>query len=488
MFMTRREFSVLTASTTAFLLSGCKPAKPRLRKEVNALSSTELASYRAGVDAMQHLARDNALSWDYQRAVHSIPPGGSADNPLADPAGTASFWRKCHHHTDHFFDWHRWELFYYEEILRQVCGDPKFNLPYWDYFTDAHLPVAFRPPTSGTNVLAHARNSALNDGTGELNVAPTGMSTTSLPSFQSYFEYNPHDITHGQVGGDMVSVPTAALDPVFYAHHCNVDRGWDVWLKQGGGRVNPTGSWPTTSFDFQSVSGPKTPTAGGADTPEKMGYTYTPAPPYKLPPDVLDLLRKLAQRYRYRIPKPIPPIPPEPGPDPAPWRSLAVVEGFELDGVPTVLPVAPSPDALKSFSDASRQKDLEVALTFTNLRATEFARQGGYFYQIFLVPSARALSDAKVEQAAELRGINAFSLSVAAHEGHAEHGGPSRYVITLDAQARELLARAASADPAFVFVRRGLIIKGQEDESNADKVLFIFDDVRLEVRSSNARK
>lgn len=488
MLMTRREFAVLTASVTATLLTGCKRRKLRLRKEVNALTAAELASYRAGVDAMQQLARDNLLSWEYQRSVHGTLPASSG-NP--DPPGTANYWRKCHHHTDHFFDWHRWELLYFEQICRQLCGDNKFTLPYWDYFADAHLPVAFRPPSSGTNVLAHGRNASLNDGSGELNVAATGMNETALFDFQSEFEFNPHDITHGQVGFDMGSVPTAALDPVFYAHHCNVDRCWDVWLRQGGGRANPAGTWPATTFDFQTVSGPKTPTAGGADTPEKMGYTYQPPrrpfPPHDLAVN-LELLRKLRERYRYRIPKPIPPPPPEPGPDPAPWRTLDAVEGFELDGVPTVIPVASTPVALKSFADSARQKNLRLALTFTNLEATELAKKGGYFYQVFLVPSARALSDGKLETAAEVRGINTFSLSVAEHAGHAEHGGRTRYLIELNAAARDLLARSAASDPAIVFVRRGLIIDGREDESNADAALFRFEDLRLEASAGGAQK
>jgi tyrosinase len=29
----------------------------------------------------------------------------------------------------------------------------------------------------------------------------------------------------------------AALDPIFYLHHCNIDRMWAVW--NGGGKANP---------------------------------------------------------------------------------------------------------------------------------------------------------------------------------------------------------------------------------------------------------
>jgi tyrosinase len=163
------------------------------------------------------------------------------------------------------------ELFYFEEIVRQLCGDTSFNLPYWDYFTDAHLPPAFRLPATGTNVLAHQRSTWLNDGTGAINVEPRGMDEIAFAAFQNMFEWNPHDITHAQVGFDMVNFRTAALDPVFYAHHCNIDRYWDRWLQQGGGRANPTGAWASTPFNFQTVSGPKTPTAFDADTPTKMG-------------------------------------------------------------------------------------------------------------------------------------------------------------------------------------------------------------------------
>ena len=482
MSMTRREFTLLSASVTAVLVTGCKRRKLRLRKEVNALSVAELASFRAGVDAMQQLARDNPASWDYQRAVHSIPTPNSGNGLPADPPGVANYWRKCKHHTAHFFDWHRWELFYFEEFCRQLSGDTKFNLPYWTTCVDAHLPVAFRPPASGTNVLFHARNAALNAGTGELNgISPSGMSELDLPSFQSDFEFDPHDLVHGAIGFDMGSVPTAALDPVFYVHHCNIDRYWQEWLKQGGGRVNPTGAWAATTHDFQSVSGPKTPTAAGADTPEKMGYTYDPPKRHPRYDVIVDLLKALRQRYRFKPPKPIPPPPPEAGPDG--WRALAATEGLDLDGVPTVVPVPLSADSAKAVIDAFARKEFEAALTLTNLAPTELAMQGGFFYKVYLVPSARELADGKLKQAVELGSISTFSISAVSHADHAGHQGPNKYVILLKEPARAMIARAADKDPAFVFVRRGLLINGKEDESGMDQVLFRFEDLRIEVRS-----
>jgi tyrosinase len=60
------------------------------------------------------------------------------------------------------------------------------------------------------------------------------------------FESNRHDLVHGYVGGyisgrnyGLMSDPgTAALDPIFYLHHCNIDRMWADW--NASGNHNPT--------------------------------------------------------------------------------------------------------------------------------------------------------------------------------------------------------------------------------------------------------
>ena len=186
MSISRREFLKVSASATAFLLSSSPLARAQAvkrRKEIRTLSSTELSDLRTGVSAMQALARDNFKSWDYQRAVHKIP--SALDLGIPDPPGVANYWRQCKHHTNHFFDWHRWELLYWEEICRQLCGNPNFTLPYWDYFTNGFLPDAFRAPAP--NPLYHDRFPSLNDGTAQLptvgtspTIRPTGMSETDF--------------------------------------------------------------------------------------------------------------------------------------------------------------------------------------------------------------------------------------------------------------------------------------------------------------------
>jgi tyrosinase len=49
-------------------------------------------------------------------------------------------------------------------------------------------------------------------------------------------EQDPHNLTHNFVGGFtpatsglMTDPGLAALDPIFYLHHANIDRMWAVW-------------------------------------------------------------------------------------------------------------------------------------------------------------------------------------------------------------------------------------------------------------------
>lgn len=47
----------------------------------------------------------------------------------------------------------------------------------------------------------------------------------------------------------------APLDPIFWLHHCNIDRLWQEWLR-GSGHANPTAAaWLNEAFDFHNSSG-----------------------------------------------------------------------------------------------------------------------------------------------------------------------------------------------------------------------------------------
>ena len=58
-------------------------------------------------------------------------------------------------------------------------------------------------------------------------------------------EHCPHGTVHNWTGDptqpngeDMGTFYSAARDPIFFPHHGNVDRLWDIWKMQGGKREN----------------------------------------------------------------------------------------------------------------------------------------------------------------------------------------------------------------------------------------------------------
>ncbi|MCJ1261407.1 hypothetical protein MMC22_001271 [Lobaria immixta] len=77
-----------------------------------------------------------------------------------------------------------------------------------------------------------------------------------------------HNNLHGFIGGDALSngighmqnVPSAAFDPIFYMHHCNIDRllaiwqilNWDCWFASD---ASPSSTEPLTPFHHRFDSG-----------------------------------------------------------------------------------------------------------------------------------------------------------------------------------------------------------------------------------------
>jgi hypothetical protein len=84
-----------------------------------------------------------------------------------------------------------------------------------------------------------------------------GLAQPNFNSASSSLEGLPHGIVHVLVGGWMGSVPTAAQDPIFYLHHCNMDRLWNLWIAQGGGRIDPVfdNTWKNTKYTFFDEDG-----------------------------------------------------------------------------------------------------------------------------------------------------------------------------------------------------------------------------------------
>jgi len=275
---------------------------------------------------MRRLPLDDPKSWRYQAAIHEYV---QEEDPLADPADQLpaaaeqkKFWNQCQHFSWFFLPWHRMYLGYFEQIVEAIVkglgGPAVWSLPYWNYSdaTNANagkLPLAFTLPTlkDGTpNPLRiperRGNNNALVVSAGAADVrqclkagtfqAPAVAGLAGFGGPKTGFNHSagtpgapmgridavPHGSVHGAVGGAtgfMGAFNTAALDPIFWLHHANIDRLWEVWLKRDATHGNPPdANWRTgVSFPFHDANGATvTQTASEvADTTTGLlDYTY----------------------------------------------------------------------------------------------------------------------------------------------------------------------------------------------------------------------
>jgi len=92
------------------------------------------------------------------------------------------------------------------------------------------------------------------------------MSNSTFNTFAPQLE-GVHGSGHIWVGGSMGLIPTAPCDPIFWMHHCEIDRIWAEW-QSANPRQNPalTGAaaimdpWSETEVDTRDIT--------------VLGYTY----------------------------------------------------------------------------------------------------------------------------------------------------------------------------------------------------------------------
>jgi hypothetical protein len=302
-------------------------ANPRVRRNINSLdpAGPEVTALRAGVEAMKALnpaagLPTNPKSWGYQRGIHRYPPPPPNPLPIA--------WNTCTHHGvpgPGFVSWHRAYLHYFERICRSVSGYADFTLPYWNYDLpgQAGLPVPFHDSSPTSNALYHAnRFLAENDTLDSWAIGEqSAIGIADFSGFQAAVE-EAHDNTHVGIGGDMGSVRTSPLDPIFYLHHCNIDRCWRHWQIQhlDGADPSPPPVWWTSSWTFFDESGTQVAMTGQqAEHTPNLGYVYDDEPvvlrvhPTIFPwqPKLLDICRRYPQLCQ---PLEWPPVPPRPWP------------------------------------------------------------------------------------------------------------------------------------------------------------------------------
>jgi tyrosinase len=255
-------------------------------------------------------------SWIFQWYTHAVRPdrtkageissiygGGSSPNKtLATDA-----WSTCQPHFSgdepSFLPWHRMFVYFLESIVRKASGNDDFSLPYWNYSVTGSVHGVIPPEFTNSSdptlkwLYRADRNPGVNTGTAIDTGDPGALDLTALkqttyepngaaPGFNADLDGGIHGAVHVDTGNstNMGSVPWAARDPIFWMHHCNLDRLWASWNKNGG--VNPGGGWLTKSFTFADLNGTKVvATVSNFDSLSKLDYTYDrlePAP-FRIP-------------------------------------------------------------------------------------------------------------------------------------------------------------------------------------------------------------
>jgi tyrosinase len=261
----------------------------RIRKSVWSLPQGDpiITWYRKAVETLIARPVNDPTSWRYMAAVHGVPAG------MATPPAASQFWDQCQHQSWFFLPWHRGYLAAFEAVIAKTISDlngpADWALPYWNYSESlvqnpkARLmpPDFFNRTINGQpNGLWSRRSQAVN---GDFHLDDPAVSlqalnfrnfANSVPGQPSGFggpitgfnpgggdnggiENLPHNRIHTRIGGFMGDPATAALDPIFWLHHANIDRLWEVWRNQGAAFKNPaTANWLTSvPFDMHGGTG-----------------------------------------------------------------------------------------------------------------------------------------------------------------------------------------------------------------------------------------
>jgi tyrosinase len=276
--------------------------------------------YARGVKAMMARGLNEPTSWRFYGAIHGFNRAMwqqvgafTAGEPQPSRTDIQTYWEQCQHGSWYFLPWHRGYLIALETVVRDAVtklgGPADWALPYWNYFKTGQngLPPAFAskdwPDGQGDNPLFVERRFGPDDDGNvfvptdqvDLNalgdpdfVGPGSGGSQGFGGIETGFSHDsgthggietqPHDQVHVSVGGGtqrrpgLMSDPDiAGLDPIFWLHHANIDRLWQVWRQHPTSDVDPTD-------DANWVNGPA---AGGERAfvmplPGGNQLTYTP--------------------------------------------------------------------------------------------------------------------------------------------------------------------------------------------------------------------
>ena len=244
------------------------------RKNAALLSDDEVGALRSAFEQIKQIsleARGDDRGFFQHAGKHGVP-----------------YW-DCPHHTPQriFLPWHRAYLYRLEQALAdRVDG---VTLPWWDWTTTREIPAPFAEAEigGGPNPLFSSRTlvapADIRDGRPLIEQTfrdpsppeflPAAEDLRVVMEQPNYALFNDaceniHDGVHGWVGGTMGNVGYAAFDPVFWVHHCMIDRMWWLWQQQGRMNAVPSPGWESIVLEPFNV------TVGDVLNANELGFDY----------------------------------------------------------------------------------------------------------------------------------------------------------------------------------------------------------------------
>jgi tyrosinase len=220
------------ASTPAPSLA---PQALRHRRSARRMTAGQLADLRTAIAQAQGI--DDDRGFQYWAGIHGLPL------PIS-----------CVHHRELFLPWHRAYLYLFEKTLQDRV--PGVTLPWWDWTNHAEgVPGPYakakaegrKNPLFDSPIQPSGRETPSQTRTtraaGDPHLLPSSEEVEAVLANRDFFTFQTqlesiHDGVHVWTGGTMGEIPVAAYDPLFWAHHCMIDRLWYLWqLRHPGAGV-----------------------------------------------------------------------------------------------------------------------------------------------------------------------------------------------------------------------------------------------------------
>ncbi|XP_010254790.1 PREDICTED: aureusidin synthase-like [Nelumbo nucifera] len=242
------------------------PSLPlRVRRPAHLVDEEYIAKYNKAISIMKSLPYDDPRNFMRQANVHCVYCSGAYDQQNSNNTILKI------HRSWLFFPWHRMMLYFHERIVASIIGDDTFALPFWNWdvpdgmripvmymngsFADKDRDTSHLPPQVADIHFDYVESGFSPQDQIASNVAfmytqmVSGAKKTELFMGCPYkagdegfcdgpgtIELAPHNALHTWVGSNLNperenlgAFYSAARDPIFYAHHSNIDRLWEVW-------------------------------------------------------------------------------------------------------------------------------------------------------------------------------------------------------------------------------------------------------------------